>query len=87
MLTAPRRQSWVYGKVIALLDPAALSLGASRGYETYYSKLLMRWSVVASDVLGGCAGLTEPDARSSALFLFLAVFIEMSNPQYVVANY
>ncbi|GAB4815387.1 hypothetical protein N2152v2_002433 [Parachlorella kessleri] len=44
-------QSWLYGKVIQLLDPEAVALGTSRGYETSFSKLLMRWTVVFSDVV------------------------------------
>ena len=45
-------QSWLYGKVIQKLEPEAVALGTSRGYETPDSKTLLRWSVVASDVLG-----------------------------------
>ncbi|GBG80956.1 hypothetical protein CBR_g31513 [Chara braunii] len=44
-------QSWVHGKVIAYFDPRALDLVSSRGYESAKSKLLLRWSVVASDIL------------------------------------
>ena len=46
-------QSWLYGRVIGHLEPSATALEASHGYETPSSKLLMRWSVVASDVAGG----------------------------------
>ena len=45
-------QSWLYGKVIEHLEPEAVALGTSRGYETSSSKTFLRWSVVASDVLG-----------------------------------
>ena len=45
-------QSWLYGKVIQQLAPEAAALGTSRGYETPSSKTWLRWSVVASDVLG-----------------------------------
>ena len=45
-------QSWLYGKAIEHFEPEAVALGSSRGYETPASKTLLRWSVVASDVLG-----------------------------------
>ena len=45
-------QSWLYGKVIERFEPEAVALHSSRGYETSFSKTLMRWSVVASDILG-----------------------------------
>ena len=45
-------QSWLYGKVIGQLEPSAIALQTSHGYETPSSKLLMRWSVVASDIAG-----------------------------------
>ena len=44
-------QSWAYGRVVASFEPAAVALGTSRGYETSSSRLLMRWSVVASDLI------------------------------------
>lgn len=47
-------QSWLYGKAIQRLEPEAIALHTSRGYETPSSKTLMRWSVVASDTLGAC---------------------------------
>lgn len=45
-------QSWLFGKVIQVVDPDAVALHTSRGYETGYSKLLLRLSVIISDVLG-----------------------------------
>ena len=45
-------QSWLYGKVIGLVEPPAVALDSSQGYETPSSKLLMRWSVLASDLAG-----------------------------------
>lgn len=45
-------QSWLIGKAIQWFDPDAVALHASQGYETRYSKLLLRLSVIASDVLG-----------------------------------
>eukprot|EP00951_Prasinocladus_malaysianus_P048170 scaffold655430_cov70-Prasinocladus_malaysianus.AAC.1 len=37
-------QSWVYGKAISLVEPEAVALTTSRGYETASSKRLMRAS-------------------------------------------
>lgn len=44
-------QSYLYGAVVAAIEPEAVALGASRGYETPSSRLLMRWSAVASDLV------------------------------------
>lgn len=44
-------QSWVHGKWMAVIEPASVALGTSRGHETELSKLTMRWTVLASDVL------------------------------------
>ena len=44
-------QSWAYGRVVAAFEPAAVALGTSRGHETPSSRLLMRWSVVVSDLI------------------------------------
>lgn len=44
-------QSYVHGLFLKLFDPDAVALFASRGYETYFSKLLMRWTVLSSDVM------------------------------------
>jgi alpha-1,3-glucosyltransferase len=44
-------QSWLCGVTIAAVEPDALALGASRGYETPSSKRLMRASVLAFDAL------------------------------------
>jgi len=43
-------QSWVYGKVLHRIDPAIVSLTTSRGHESYGSKLLMRYTVIVSDI-------------------------------------
>jgi len=48
-------QSWLYGKAIQYVEPDAIALHTSHGYETHTSKTLMRWSVVVSDVLGAVA--------------------------------
>lgn len=44
-------QSWVCGKLIGAVEPMAMALGSSRGYETPSSKLLMRLTVLLSDLL------------------------------------
>lgn len=36
---------------MAAVEPASVALGTSRGHETELSKLTMRWTVLASDVL------------------------------------
>lgn len=45
-------QSWLYGWALLAFDPAAFDLHKSRGYETPWSKLLLRWSVLFSDLIG-----------------------------------
>lgn len=45
-------QSWVYGKLIEAFAPETVALHSSRGIETVRGKLLMRWSVILSDLLG-----------------------------------
>ena len=59
MLTVPQPshfadilQSWLYGKVIERLEPEAMALGESHGYETASSKRFMRQSVMLSDLIG-----------------------------------
>ena len=42
-------QSWLCGKAIAAVEPAAVALGTSHGYETQSSKRLMRLSVLFFD--------------------------------------
>ncbi|KAK9807380.1 hypothetical protein WJX73_009447 [Symbiochloris irregularis] len=44
-------QSWAYGRAIQAFDPAAVALQTSRGFESAFSKALMRWSSVLSDIL------------------------------------
>ena len=46
-------QSWLYGKVIGWFDSSVTALETSRGLETPGSKLLMRWSVLFTDLAGG----------------------------------
>ncbi|TYK11676.1 putative dolichyl pyrophosphate Man9GlcNAc2 alpha-1,3-glucosyltransferase [Cucumis melo var. makuwa] len=44
-------QSFVHGLLLKLFVPDSVSLFTSRGYESYFGKLLMRWTVLSSDVL------------------------------------
>eukprot|EP00891_Asterochloris_glomerata_P004031 jgi/Astpho2/4031/e_gw1.00063.104.1_t len=43
--------SWLCGKIVGHFDPAAVALNSSSGYETPFSKGLMRWTVIAADIL------------------------------------
>ena len=44
-------QSWLYGKAVEAVEPEAVRLGASRGYQTDSSKRFMRYSVIVSDAV------------------------------------
>lgn len=44
-------QSWIHGKFVGAFEPAAVALDSSRGYETPSSKVLLRWTVVLSDMV------------------------------------
>jgi alpha-1,3-glucosyltransferase len=44
-------QSWLCGVAIGAVEPAAVALGSSHGYETQSSKLLMRLSVLCFDLV------------------------------------
>lgn len=44
-------QSWIHGRIIHALEPAAVALNTSRGHEDARSKFLMRWTVLSSDIL------------------------------------
>ncbi|KAK4490582.1 hypothetical protein RD792_001266 [Penstemon davidsonii] len=44
-------QSYFHGILLKLFDPASVSLFTSRGYESYLGKLLMRWTVLMSDLM------------------------------------
>ena len=45
-------QSWAHGQMLLRLEPEAVQLVKSHGYETDSSKLVMRMTVILSDVLG-----------------------------------
>jgi hypothetical protein len=42
-------QSWVHGKLLQRMEPLAMQLGSSHGYETSSLKAMMRATVLASD--------------------------------------
>ncbi|KAJ9561952.1 hypothetical protein OSB04_007112 [Centaurea solstitialis] len=44
-------QSYIHGLVLRFFHPELVSLYTSRGHESYIGKLLMRWTVLTSDVL------------------------------------
>ncbi|XVE62742.1 hypothetical protein DITRI_Ditri06bG0143500 [Diplodiscus trichospermus] len=44
-------QSYIHGVFLKTFDPYSVELFTSRGYESYLGKLLMRWTVLSSDVL------------------------------------
>lgn len=44
-------QSYFHGIFLRFFDPESVALHSSRGYESYFGKLLMRWTVLSSDVL------------------------------------
>ncbi|CAK9167607.1 unnamed protein product [Ilex paraguariensis] len=44
-------QSYVHGLFLRSFDPESVKLYTSRGYESYFGKLLMRWTVLSSDAL------------------------------------
>ncbi|KAL8476604.1 hypothetical protein ACS0TY_029048 [Phlomoides rotata] len=44
-------QSYFHGILLKFFDPASVSLLSSRGYESYLGKLLMRWTVLMSDLM------------------------------------
>jgi hypothetical protein len=48
-------QSYVHGLFVGRFDPAAVRLHTSRGHESHFSKQLMRWTVLLSDLLRECA--------------------------------
>ncbi|KAL9261981.1 putative dolichyl pyrophosphate Man9GlcNAc2 alpha-1,3-glucosyltransferase [Drosera capensis] len=44
-------QSYIHGIFLKSILPDSVSLFTSRGHESYLGKLLMRWTVLASDIL------------------------------------
>ncbi|GLC53216.1 hypothetical protein PLESTB_000720700 [Pleodorina starrii] len=44
-------QSWVCGLAMRAVEPASVALMSSHGYESPTSKIVMRWSVIAADLL------------------------------------
>ncbi|XP_073144207.1 probable dolichyl pyrophosphate Man9GlcNAc2 alpha-1,3-glucosyltransferase [Henckelia pumila] len=44
-------QSYFHGIFLKFFDPVSVSLFTSRGYESYIGKLLMRWTVLMSDLM------------------------------------
>ncbi|KAG7976296.1 hypothetical protein I3843_06G141900 [Carya illinoinensis] len=44
-------QSYIHGLFLRFFHPESVSLFTSRGHESYFGKLLMRWTVLSSDAL------------------------------------
>ncbi|KAL1348226.1 hypothetical protein HN51_024198 [Arachis hypogaea] len=44
-------QSFIHGLFLRFVHPESVSLFTSRGHESYLGKLLMRWTVLSSDLL------------------------------------
>ncbi|CAN1811985.1 Probable dolichyl pyrophosphate Man9GlcNAc2 alpha-1,3-glucosyltransferase [Linum perenne] len=44
-------QSYVHGLYLRFFEPNSVSLLTSHGYESYIGKILMRWTVLSSDLL------------------------------------
>ncbi|KAG6394382.1 hypothetical protein SASPL_144966 [Salvia splendens] len=44
-------QSYFHGILLRFFDPASVALTSSRGYESYIGKVLMRWTVLMSDLM------------------------------------
>ncbi|OMP09443.1 Glycosyl transferase, ALG6/ALG8 [Corchorus olitorius] len=44
-------QSYIHGVFLKIFHPDSVALFTSRGHESYLGKLLMRWTVLSSDVL------------------------------------
>jgi alpha-1,3-glucosyltransferase len=91
-LPCPTPQSWLHGKMVAAVEPAAVALGTSRGYETPTSKALLRWTVVLSDAATffpaalAAARLLRPPpsaaaaaAAGSELFVLAALLLNPAN--------
>ena len=67
-------QSWLHGHLVRRYEPAAVELHTSRGYETPSSKLLLRWTVVLSDLVG------------AVVVLWLCVRLQLMTPHKTKQN-
>lgn len=63
-------QSYVHGLFLRFFSPDSVALFTSRGHESYLGKLLMRWTVLSSDVL----------VFFPAVFYFVVVYYAGRNP-------
>jgi len=82
--------------MVAAVEPQAVALGSSRGYETPTSKQLLRWTVVLSDLLTFFpaallaarlllpAGLPTAARGGGALFVLAALLL---NPAHVLIDH
>ncbi|KAJ8750081.1 hypothetical protein K2173_013996 [Erythroxylum novogranatense] len=44
-------QSYIHGLFLKYFHPESVALSSSRGHESYFGKLLLRWTVLSSDAL------------------------------------
>jgi hypothetical protein len=70
-------QSWLCGKFIAYFEPTTVALKTSQGYETASSKLLMRITVLISDLLGMLWCLKKNILLRSSLLLILKIVLSI----------
>ncbi|GAQ86987.1 alpha-1,3-glucosyltransferase [Klebsormidium nitens] len=89
-------QSYLHGLFVSAFEPEAVGLESSRGYETPSSKLLMRWTVLLSDVLvffpaawwfvrayyGGRSGTEQAWALSILLLQPASLLVDHGHFQY-----
>lgn len=90
-------QSWLAGQYVGLREPAAVELVKSRGYESPASKMAMRQTVLASDVVvylpaaaaavaafstGSSTARQRLPALAALLFTPAAILIDHGHFQY-----
>lgn len=85
-------QSWLCGTAIALVEPAAVALGSSHGYESPSSKRLMRLSVLFFDAacffpaaLAAVRALGRPNAPPADVAWALAALL--LQPAFVLVDH
>jgi alpha-1,3-glucosyltransferase len=81
-------QSWICGKFVALFDPQSVELHSSRGFENGPSKLGMRLSVLASDMvvyIPACVVWSSTIHKKSSRLLVLLWMI--CNPALLIIDH
>ena len=84
-------QSWAHGKLVAWLEPEAVALGESRGYETASSKRAMRLTALLSDLLfmfpAAAAAVNALYPRESPGSRLWALAVILLNPGFVLIDH